>query len=155
MDIVGWELLLLKTYFFSLCSVQKLKVGRDNTVAIRKVYIGTVGPFTYDDALTPHGVRTDGQISIGKAPKKATEVARLGDIPTSTKSYAVGFSSVTSVTILGTEHKLATTDISVTVWDDSNPRVKIDPSSVTVDSTSFDIVITFLAAKTGRAVLIG
>lgn len=66
--------------------------------------------------------------------------------------YATSFSG-TTVTVTGATHKLATADIEVTVWDNSSPRKKIIPASVTVDTSTFDVVITFGASQSGRLVI--
>ena len=80
---------------------------------------------------------------------------RLIDLTAWTKSYAVGFTAQTSVTILGTTHGLAKTDIAVIIWDASNPRALIEAGSITVHQTTFDVVVSFAESQSGRIVLIG
>lgn len=71
------------------------------------------------------------------------------------KSFAVAFVGATVVTILGATHQLATTDLSVTIWDTSSPRALIEAGSITVDGTTFDVVVSFAVAQSGRIVLMG
>ncbi len=68
-------------------------------------------------------------------------------------SYAVNFTAVTSVTILGTDHGLGTADLLIAVYDNSSPRQLITPGSITIDPGTFDIVITFAFAESGRIVV--
>ena len=124
-------------------------------MATKNAYIVTTGPFPYDDAVTAYGFKTDGQIYVGVAPVADNDVVRLADLTAWTKSYAVGFTAVTSVTILGATHKLAKTDISVTLWDNSNPRAIFEAGSITIHQTTFDVVISFAESQSGRIVLIG
>ena len=54
-------------------------------MATKKIYIGSTGPFLYDDAnsfpdATPHGIVTEGVMRAGVAPAVATDVLRLGDL---------------------------------------------------------------------------
>ena len=124
-------------------------------MAIRNAYIVSTGPFPYDDAVLAYGFKTEGQIYVGVAPTAPNDVVRLTDLSAWTKSYAVAFTSQTSVTILGTTHGLAKVDIAVTVWDTSSPRAEIGANRVTVDDVTFDVVVTFGESQSGRIVLIG
>ena len=71
------------------------------------------------------------------------------------KSFVVAFAGATSVTILGATHRLATADLFITIWDTSSPRAFIEAGSITVDQTTFNVVISFAVAQSGRIVLIG
>ena len=71
------------------------------------------------------------------------------------KAFAVAFVGVTSVTVLGATHQLATTDLSVTIWDTSSPRALIEAGSITINQTTFDVVVSFAVAQSGRIVLMG
>jgi len=65
---------------------------KDLTLALRKVYFGSIGPFVYDDALPindPDGdfagedhkaMTTDGQLHVDEAPAADEEVIRLVDL---------------------------------------------------------------------------
>ena len=124
-------------------------------MAIRNAYVVTTGPFPYDDADTAYGFRTDGQMYVGVAPVANNDVVRLTDLSAYAKTYVVGFTSQTTVTILGITHGLAKTDIFVAIWDTSVPRALIEAGSITIDSTTFDVVISFATAQSGRIVLTG
>jgi hypothetical protein len=68
--------------------------------------------------------------------------------------YAATFGTTTSLVVTGATHKLATADITVTVWDSaSGTRKIIQPASVAIDSTTFDVTVTFAASQSGRIVL--
>lgn len=71
------------------------------------------------------------------------------------KPFTVAFVGATTVTILGTTHQLGTADLSITIWDTSSPRALIEAGSITVNQTTFDVVISFAAAQSGRVVLMG
>ena len=124
-------------------------------MAIRNAYMVTTGPFPYDDNITAYGFKTEGQMYVGVAPVAPNDVVRLIDLSAWTKSYAVEFTSQTTVTILGATHGLAKTDIAVAVWDSNSPRALIEAGSIPIDSTTFDVVISFAVAQSGRVVLIG
>lgn len=123
-------------------------------MAIKYVNIHSLGPFEYDDTVW-QAFKTDGHVWLGSAPVQDEHAVRLMDMLAWPKRYAEAFTSVTSITILGTTHGLAKTDISVTLWDNSNPRALIEAGSITVHQTSFDVVITFIDAQSGRVVLVG
>ena len=123
-------------------------------MATKEVRIHSIGPFPYDDTLW-YALKTDGQMYAGGAPTIDQHVIRLVDLLAYTKRYAVAFTSVTSVTILGATHGLAKTDISVTLWDNANPRIMFEAGSITIHQTTFDVIISFAEAQSGRAVLIG
>lgn len=68
--------------------------------------------------------------------------------------YGVDFTAQTTVTVPGTTHGLGTKDLHMTVYDTSSPRVKeIVPNSKEVNPSTFDVVITFAQAQSGRLVL--
>jgi hypothetical protein len=70
--------------------------------------------------------------------------------------YATTFTNQTTVSIGGATHNLGTADLSVTVWNSaSGTRSIIVPNTVSVDSTSFNVTITFVQAQSGRVVLAG
>lgn len=68
--------------------------------------------------------------------------------------YAATFGSTSSLVVTGATHKLATADITVTIWDSaSGTRHIIQPASVSIDSTTFDVTIIFASSQAGRVVL--
>jgi hypothetical protein len=67
--------------------------------------------------------------------------------------YAVGFTGQTTVTITGASHGLGIADLAVTVYDTSSPRKRVEPNTVTIDASTFAVVVTFAQAQSGRVVL--
>lgn len=68
--------------------------------------------------------------------------------------FATTFSNQTSVTVTGATHGLGTADLRVTIWDSaSGTRRWVEPQSVAVDSTTFDVTVTFAASQSGRLVI--
>ena len=123
-------------------------------MATKEVSIHSVGPFPYDDALW-YALKTDGQQYVGTAPSIDQNVVRLADLAAYAKTYSEAFTAVTSITILGATHAIAKTNLSVTLWDNSNPRAMFEAGSITVHQTTFDVVISFAESQSGRVVLIG
>ena len=123
-------------------------------MATKYVNIQSVGPFNYDDTLW-YALQTDGQQYVGTAPLIDQNVVRLVDLTAYAKTYSEAFTAVTSITILGATHGIAKTNLSVTLWDNSNPRVMFEAGSITVHQTTFDVVISFAESQSGRVVLIG
>lgn len=63
-------------------------------MATKKVYVGSVGPFLYDDsvnydgtAIPMKGLYTEGKIQAGTPPSSSEDVVRLGDLSGSTFLY--------------------------------------------------------------------
>jgi hypothetical protein len=74
---------------------------------------------------------------------------------TQNSSYAVNFTSQTSVTITGATHGLNTADIVVSVYDSgTGTRNLIIPNSVSIDSTTFNVTVTFQNSQSGRIILV-
>lgn len=68
--------------------------------------------------------------------------------------YATTFTNQTSVTVAGTTHNLGTADLTIHVYDSATgTRTMIVPQSVAVNSTTFDVTVTFAVAQSGRIVI--
>src|ERR1043166_2545424 len=65
------------------------------------------------------------------------------------------FTAQTSVTIPGTAHGAGHADLLVQVYDAGSPRALIEPGRVTIDPTTFDIVVTFRQPQSGLIVVNG
>lgn len=64
------------------------------------------------------------------------------------------FVSTTSVSITGATHGLGTADLIIQVYDSATgTRNVIIPNTISVDSTTFNVTITFVSAQSGRVVL--
>jgi hypothetical protein len=70
-------------------------------------------------------------------------------------NYSQSFTSQTAVTVLGSAHGLGTANLLVECYDNADPAARITPSSVTVNSSTFDVTITFSSTQTGRCVVNG
>src|SRR5262249_13560850 len=68
-------------------------------------------------------------------------------------SYSGSFVSQTSVTFLGSAHLLGTANLVVACYDTSSPNVRVQPNSVTLNTTSYDVGVTFATPQSGRCVL--
>lgn len=68
--------------------------------------------------------------------------------------YSTTFSSQTSVTITGATHNLGTPDIHVQCRDGASPRRIVEPNTVDIDDSTFDVVITFSVAQSGRCTIL-
>lgn len=71
----------------------------------------------------------------------------------STGAYSSSFSSQTTVTILGTAHQLGTANVLVGCYDASTPAMRVQPDTVSVHPTTYDVTITFATAQSGRCVV--
>jgi trimeric autotransporter adhesin len=70
-------------------------------------------------------------------------------------NYGAVFGNQTAVTIPGADHTLTSPNLLVDCYDSSTPPQKIEPNTVTIDSSTYDITITFSAAQSGRCVVNG
>jgi hypothetical protein len=68
--------------------------------------------------------------------------------------YVAVFTSQTTVTIPGATHGLDTPALLFQLWDAGAPRAAFAPNSLTVDPTTFDVVVTFGTPESGRLVLV-
>lgn len=73
----------------------------------------------------------------------------------SVPNYGRPFTTLTTLVILGTEHLLNTPNILVSCYDNGSPARVIEPDSVTVNGTTYDVTIQFVQAQSGRCVLNG
>lgn len=67
--------------------------------------------------------------------------------------YSRSFDTQTTVTILGSEHQLGTGNLLIGCYDGSGMRV--GSNTVSVDPTTYDVVVTFVVAQSGRCVVSG
>lgn len=74
---------------------------------------------------------------------------------TATPNYSKPFTSVTTLSILGTEHLLNTANLLVTCYDSESPAHIVEPDSVTVDPVTYNVAIAFAQAQSGRCVVNG
>jgi hypothetical protein len=129
---LGTKALLIAVYDASAPAVQ-IQAGRI-----------TVHPSTFDVTLTFRQAQSGSVVLCG---------GLAGTTPLG--HFAQGFTAQTSVTITGTTHRLGTKNLIVAVYDAGSPRQRITPGRVTVDASSFDVVVTFRQAQSGTIVLCG
>lgn len=67
--------------------------------------------------------------------------------------YAMDFTAQTTVTIAGTTHGLSTADLTLTIFDTSTPRQKVEPDRIRVDAATRDVTVTFAVAQSGRVIV--
>jgi len=68
-------------------------------------------------------------------------------------AYSSSFTSQTSVTITGAMHQLGTANLLVGCYDTSIPAMRVQPNTVSVHPTLFDVTITFAVPQSGRCVI--
>lgn len=74
---------------------------------------------------------------------------------TVTPNYGKQFTSATTLSVSGAEHLLNTSNLVVTCYDASTPARMIEPDSITVDPTTYNVTVVFAQTQSGRCVLNG
>lgn len=70
--------------------------------------------------------------------------------------YSATFTNQTTFTVLGTTHNLLTADLQVVVYNSATgTRSQIVPNTVSVDTNTFNVTITFVQPQSGRIVISG
>jgi hypothetical protein len=72
-----------------------------------------------------------------------------------TPNYSKPFTSATTLSISGAEHLLNTNNLVVTCYDASTPARMIEPDSITVDPTTYNVTVGFAQPQSGRCVVNG
>ena len=70
-------------------------------------------------------------------------------------NYSESFSSVTSVTMTGAEHGMGSANLLIACYDTATPRNNIEPGNITIDPTSYDVVVSFSSSSSGNCVVNG
>ncbi len=68
-------------------------------------------------------------------------------------AYSSSFTSQTSVTIAGTAHQLNSANLLVTCYDTETPEMEVEPNTISVNASTFNVTVTFAAAQSGRCVV--
>ena len=68
-------------------------------------------------------------------------------------AYASSFTAQTSVTIPGAAHQLNTPNLVVNCYDTETPAMEVDPDTVSVNLTTYDVTINFAQPQSGRCVV--
>jgi hypothetical protein len=67
------------------------------------------------------------------------------------KKYTTDFTSASTVTILGTAHGIGTKALVILVYDSTGNSIDAD---IDIDTTTFDVVLTFTATQSGYVVIV-
>jgi hypothetical protein len=70
-------------------------------------------------------------------------------------NYSASFTSASSVTIPGSQHKFPNSNLVVTCYDNASPANLVEPNKVTIDPATLNVTVSFAAAQTGRCVVNG
>jgi hypothetical protein len=70
-----------------------------------------------------------------------------------TGTYSTNFASVTSVTVPGTTHQLGTAKLIVGLYDNGSPASVVEPDSVMINPTTYDVLVKFATPQSGTIVL--
>jgi hypothetical protein len=80
----------------------------------------------------------------------------VGATPSTTPAnYVTVFIGQTTISVPGTTHRLGTASLLVACYDNSVPASMIEPSTITVDPTTYNVTVVFPAAQSGRCVING
>lgn len=71
------------------------------------------------------------------------------------QNFTASFTSQTSVTVTAAQHGFSSAAINVACYDDATPASWIEAGAITVDASTFEVVITFSVSTTGSCVLSG
>lgn len=63
------------------------------------------------------------------------------------------FNAQTTVTVSGATHGLGTQALLWQIYDNGSPRAPVEPESLSVDPVTYNVVVTFATAQSGRLVL--
>lgn len=97
----------------------------------------TIHPGTYDVVVT-FSTPQSGRITLSAAGPR----------------YSTTFTSQTSVTVLGATHGLGIAALLYQLYDAATPRRMIEPNSLTVDQSTYDVVVTFNVPQSGTLLLV-
>ena len=80
----------------------------------------------------------------------------VGATPSTTPAnYVTTFVGQTTISVPGTTHRLGTANLLVACYDGSVPANMVEPSTITVDPSSYNVTVIFPAAQSGRCVING
>ena len=70
-------------------------------------------------------------------------------------NFGGAFTSITTLTIPGTQHNLNTANLLVNCYDNAAPANLIEPSHVTIDPATYNVTVTFATPQSGKCLLNG
>ena len=74
---------------------------------------------------------------------------------TTPANYVTTFIGQTTISVPGSTHRLGTANLLVACYDSSVPANMIEPSTITVDPSSYNVTVVFPASQSGRCVING
>lgn len=134
--------------------------GYPNEIDTRQVYVNSplAAPDSasrIDSEFVNDSLHTLVQIetTLGARPQGnfASVAARLQQfVPGGGESpLTFGFAATTTVTIPGTLHNLGTASPLIDIYDNLSPRNSIEPNTISINTASYDIVVTFTTPQSG------
>jgi hypothetical protein len=70
-----------------------------------------------------------------------------------TGTYSTTFAAATSVTVPGTTHQLGTAKLIAEIYDNGNPALVVEPDSILINPTTYDVLVKFATPQSGTVVL--
>lgn len=97
---------------------------------------------------------TSGQVaaSDGAGGLDCTTLSSGGD---GSPNYTESFTSATSVSMTNAEHGFGHANLIVECYDNASPKAKIEPASVTVNTSTYEVVASFSPAASGSCTING
>lgn len=68
-------------------------------------------------------------------------------------SSILAFTNATTLTVLGAVHRLGTSALRYQLYDNASPMQAMQPGSITVNPSTYDVTLTFLTPQSGLLVL--
>jgi len=96
-----------------------------------------------------------GDVAVDSADSNRAKVfdgtswVSMGAVP----NYFTSFTLATTVTVPGTTHKLGTANLVVECYDNATPANLVEPDSVRVNPSTYDVTVAFAVPQTGRLVI--
>jgi Chaperone of endosialidase len=99
-------------------------------------------------SVTVHPSTQDVTVTFGTPQSGALILSAAGP------RHLTPFTSQTVVTIPGTTHLLASNALLYQIYDSGTPAALVEPDSVSVHPTTFDVTVTFLTPQSGTIALV-
>lgn len=135
--------------------------GSPASVTIPGTTHGLASPYLFVqayDLATPAQATEFGSVSVNVTTRDVTltttfPVSGTLVLGAGTLRYTTSFTNASAVTVLGTTHGLASRNLLFQVYDASPDPQLMQPGSLSVHPTSFDVVLTFGGLQSGTLLL--
>lgn len=107
-----------------------------------------------DNAIEWNGLVTTSTSAAGVTFSTAQTGRCTVTIGGGSARYGTTFSSQTSITVTGATHNLGTSDLHVQCRDAAAPRRIVEPNTIDINDSTFDVTITFSVAQSGRCTIL-